>query len=307
MTKDYRTLTTWWRHRKTKTLIRLLGFEGPFRLHALWSYATEMRPDGRLTGLTPRDIADECDWSGDPETLISALIEARWIDRDGDTLVLHDWREHNAYVVHGPERSERSRELAIQRWEKKRGGKRKNAEPNAARMPDASAAHAQRNGPVPAPVPGPDPDPDPSPVPPYPPADSAQPAEPPPPRRPRRQGTAGDGFRSLAETAEGTATAVDPAGEFRVGLSALVRCDKALKSVCEKLDDRGGGKLRDELMQRVLPRGIDPATNTPRLSVPGDLHARISDFLATPAMEDLTGIRRIFGEWFVTEPQEAAR
>ena len=40
-------------------------------------------------------IAKACDFAGDPETFISALVDARWLDQDDQhRLVIHDWSQH---------------------------------------------------------------------------------------------------------------------------------------------------------------------------------------------------------------------
>jgi hypothetical protein len=50
-------------------------------LTRLWAWATEFAPDGVLTGLSPRAIANAAGWRGDPQTLLVAMAGAGFLER----------------------------------------------------------------------------------------------------------------------------------------------------------------------------------------------------------------------------------
>jgi len=60
-----------------------------------WAY---QKYDGKLRK-SPSFIARECGWSGQPETFISALVDSRLLDEDGDQYTVHDWTEHQGTLV----------------------------------------------------------------------------------------------------------------------------------------------------------------------------------------------------------------
>jgi hypothetical protein len=49
--------------------------------------------DGALQGKLARHIAAGVEWAGDPEELITALIDAEYLDRDGNTLRFVNWAD----------------------------------------------------------------------------------------------------------------------------------------------------------------------------------------------------------------------
>lgn len=330
MGKDYRVLTTWHRHRKTRRLIALLGYEGPFRLLALWAFAAEMRPSGIFEGLTDADLADECGWSGDPAQLIESLLTSGWLDRRADgALRIHDWEEWNAYVVHGPERSEVARENAIRRWEKHRAKKGKstqdanrNAKGNANGNTGSNATgNANRNakGNAPDPVPAPDPDPDPSSSPParaeHPAAPASSPDAPTPggiaavravidranrrgsPRSPQR-----DGFQTLGALAgKPPAPAPErPAANGRLDTSGPARAwaDLAITNLRAQV-----AEFNPDLASRLseaTPVGRQ-ANGEALVLLPDDLHRELGAWLDA---QGLTHIARQFAARFRSTANE---
>ena len=91
-------------HPKTKRLARLLGVPRPHAvgiLCMLWDSTDRLCPKGDIGHLDNEDIADEVCWEGDPETLIQALIDSRWLDKnDEHRLIVHDWPDHANPWVH---------------------------------------------------------------------------------------------------------------------------------------------------------------------------------------------------------------
>ena len=78
----------------------------------LWSWTAMSRERGDLNGLDAEDIAIACDWDGDPEAFLAALVACRIIDRTGSGLQVHDWITYQGRVFDHRERT--------QRWRKQR-------------------------------------------------------------------------------------------------------------------------------------------------------------------------------------------
>jgi hypothetical protein len=70
-------------------------------LESLWLFAQFQARDGDLSRFSHFDIAAWLEWEGDPDLLIQALIDTRWLDQDGDVLVIHDWVDHRPNWLRG--------------------------------------------------------------------------------------------------------------------------------------------------------------------------------------------------------------
>jgi hypothetical protein len=64
-------------------------------LHLLWWFAGQYAGDGRLDKFSVTHIARACDWDGDPNPLIDALMTAGFMDRA--PLRVHDWQEYRLH------------------------------------------------------------------------------------------------------------------------------------------------------------------------------------------------------------------
>lgn len=79
-------------------------------LTLLWDFTAEYAIQGDIGKHADGAITRACDYQGNPETFIQALIDSRWLDIDPDyRLLVHDWAEH----------CERWVKLKIQKIEKK--------------------------------------------------------------------------------------------------------------------------------------------------------------------------------------------
>ncbi|MFD2206621.1 hypothetical protein [Kiloniella antarctica] len=147
-------------HPKTIKLIRKIGHEGAFCLTQLWCWAAENRPKGDLAGLDIDDIEIAAGWTGE-EGKFHAAILGTWLDED---LKLHTWEDHQGYIFHAEERSEKARNAAAARWGKRKTETDNNASStsdeclehttsNAKPMPQ----HQSSNAPTPTPTPTPAP------------------------------------------------------------------------------------------------------------------------------------------------------
>ncbi|HQH71857.1 MAG TPA: hypothetical protein PK360_07235 [bacterium] len=167
MNKDIRIATSFSSNKKRIRLQRKLGPQGVLALIDLWIYAAENKPDGILSNMDDEDICIAAKWDGDVTAFIEALTDKnnRWLDKHPKAgwYKLHDWEEHNSYVVHYKERSEAARYAAEKRWEKKYGNGSKCGEQCAAQCgPHKSAMQNDANGNAPFPSPSPSPSPSPN-------------------------------------------------------------------------------------------------------------------------------------------------
>ena len=65
-------------------------------LEMLWHATCKNAPAGDIGAkLSNEEIATLCDWDGDHDDLVEALVEAGWLDRcKTHRLVVHDWQDH---------------------------------------------------------------------------------------------------------------------------------------------------------------------------------------------------------------------
>ena len=86
------------RHPKTLDLGARLDVSRPQaigHLTLLWDWATEVALSGDVGKWPNGSIARACDWSGDPDKFVNALVDAKWLDQDDRyRLVIHDWAQH---------------------------------------------------------------------------------------------------------------------------------------------------------------------------------------------------------------------
>ena len=86
-------------------------------LELLWNETAKNCPEGDVGRFSNEEIAIMCDWEGDPETLIAALVETRWLDEHPThRLLVHDWQEHAPDFIKG----------SLLRWGKQFAGQRTN-------------------------------------------------------------------------------------------------------------------------------------------------------------------------------------
>jgi hypothetical protein len=84
------------RRLKTSTVITVGTLE------LLWITTARNAPQGDIGRFSNEEIAIACDWPGDPDELVNALVECGWLDcHDYCRLVVHDWAEHCPNHVKG--------------------------------------------------------------------------------------------------------------------------------------------------------------------------------------------------------------
>lgn len=83
-------------HWKTRLLVRLLGTEtAPLYVLRLWAHCQQRKTD-RFTDWDPTILASVTRWDTDGLLLWDALIKCRFIELEGNVVVVHDWAEANA-------------------------------------------------------------------------------------------------------------------------------------------------------------------------------------------------------------------
>ena len=86
------------RHPKTYDLASRLGCSRPEALGyltLLWDHVTEVAPRGDIGKWPDGAIAGACDYSGNAELFVEALVEAGWLERnERHRLIVHDWPDH---------------------------------------------------------------------------------------------------------------------------------------------------------------------------------------------------------------------
>ena len=91
-------------HRKTLRLQSLLKLRTPQavgHLCLLWLWALDNAPQGDLSALSPRELATVCGYSPAKAQLwLDALVEAGFLDREGQTLRIHDWDDYAGQIVY---------------------------------------------------------------------------------------------------------------------------------------------------------------------------------------------------------------
>lgn len=71
-------------------------------LEGLWIETARNSPAGDVGRFSNEEIAIMVDWDGDPDLLVDALVECRWLDRCSEhRLVVHDWQDHCPTYVKG--------------------------------------------------------------------------------------------------------------------------------------------------------------------------------------------------------------
>lgn len=116
MADDCRFSTAFPHHPKTVKLIRRLQEAAAWAWVCLLLWVADNRPDGNLTGLSGEDLEIAAGWNGESGTLISTLVDVRFLDGEPGAYTVHDWAEHNPYVASRPQRIEASRLAGEARW-----------------------------------------------------------------------------------------------------------------------------------------------------------------------------------------------
>jgi hypothetical protein len=88
---------------------------GALSVLELWSLATKYYPGGRIK-LSAKELGTMCHAPGDVEQFIAFLIEIGFLEIDGEFYLIHNWARRQPFIATAEERSERNRQIAIDRW-----------------------------------------------------------------------------------------------------------------------------------------------------------------------------------------------
>ena len=140
MSSDIRLAVSFRGHRKRKRLRLLLGPGSTDYLIDLWIATAMNHPNGILEGMDETDIALEAGWEGeDVQKLVSALVECGFLEKtESGAYALHDWEDHQAYVIHAEQRKTQARNAAAARWK---------SQPEKD-MPEGCSQHTDSNAPT---------------------------------------------------------------------------------------------------------------------------------------------------------------
>ena len=83
----------------------------------LWCYAAEHKQNGTLSNMEDLDISLAADYDGDDFVL--KVIDAGFID-DVFPRKLHDWKDHQGWIVKAPKRKAQAKRAAAISWESRR-------------------------------------------------------------------------------------------------------------------------------------------------------------------------------------------
>lgn len=135
-------------HRKRRKLRLLLGAGSTDYLIDLWINTATNHPDGVLAGMDAMDVALEAGWEGEPEKFVNAMLDAGFLDQDENgTFRLHDWEDHQPWVIGAPARSQKAKKAAETRWGKERA-KPEGCSTDATSMQGAQSENAGGNAPA---------------------------------------------------------------------------------------------------------------------------------------------------------------
>jgi hypothetical protein len=112
---------SFWSHRKGRRAGRLLAEKSPAvaglprglrklladgAVAGLWSWALTNAPDGVIIE-DDQELEEALGWDGEPGVLISVLVEAGWLDREGETVRIHGWEERSGSLKRAAKMRER--------------------------------------------------------------------------------------------------------------------------------------------------------------------------------------------------------
>ena len=125
-TDDMRISLNFVDHPKVRKIIRTCGYEAFYSLMKLFSIAGRLYPDGDLIGLDNDDIEDIAGWTGEQGKFVDTLVHVNFLDISDKEYSIHDWEDHQPWLMGSEDRSEHAKKAAEARW-----GNKKKAQKNA--------------------------------------------------------------------------------------------------------------------------------------------------------------------------------
>lgn len=92
-------------HPKMARLARVLNVPRVYAIgimEALWHFTATYAPNGDLSRYSASEIIDSLgvESDRDPESVIDALVESKWLDRIDGKIIVHDWNDHCDDATH---------------------------------------------------------------------------------------------------------------------------------------------------------------------------------------------------------------
>lgn len=94
---------------KLAAILNIIRAQCIGHLHLFWWWLCDYATNGDITKYDAGQIAQAAEWDGDPKQFLDALVEAGFIDVEGDSRRCHDWDEYRLYLHALQERKERQR------------------------------------------------------------------------------------------------------------------------------------------------------------------------------------------------------
>jgi len=93
-------------HRKAIRLVGILGKGAEFLPIKLWCYVGKYHAeDGKLFKYSVKELESICGWTGKENELIEAMIKTGFIEKKGETYIIHDWKDIQGHIVAFKKRS----------------------------------------------------------------------------------------------------------------------------------------------------------------------------------------------------------
>lgn len=118
-------------HRRTRRIKTILGIDTPTavgHMCLLWLWALDNAEDGSIGGMLNQEIADVCEYKGDADKFVDALVEAGYIIRTGDDMILHDWADYCGRLMDKREQN-RLRQQRYRDKHRRSAGEEENRQP----------------------------------------------------------------------------------------------------------------------------------------------------------------------------------
>ena len=103
-------------HPKKIKLQRRCGNESFENLLRLWIFVAQTKPRGKLDGMDDEDIEIAAGWNGESGFFAQSMIDVGFLILIDSVYHIKDWKDHNGYAYHAPERVEKARMAAEKRW-----------------------------------------------------------------------------------------------------------------------------------------------------------------------------------------------
>lgn len=101
---------------KTKQLSAGRAPHPGWSLLVLWCYAGQNKPDGELAGMSDAAIESAADWTGEAGALVRLLLEVGFLEGEAGARYLHDWDDHQPWLVGSEARSEHATLASLSKY-----------------------------------------------------------------------------------------------------------------------------------------------------------------------------------------------